>query len=98
MKEQIAKIVEACLLEINNSSDLGQINNAKVKYLGKSGEFTTILRGMKDVSVADKPMVGKLINDARVKLEDAFFNKEKQIDADILAQKLKNEKIDISID
>ena len=49
MKEKIAKLIEEAKLAIEQSHTLAFINNVKVKYLGKSGELTGLLRGMKDV-------------------------------------------------
>ena len=52
MKEQIAKIKENALAEISNSKTLQELENVRVKYLGKKGELTAVLKGMKDLSTA----------------------------------------------
>lgn len=49
MKEQIAQIKEKSVKEIKESQNLKELNEVKVKYLGKKGELTAILRGMKDL-------------------------------------------------
>ena len=50
MKEQIAKIKENAISEIENSKTLQELNDVRVKYLGKKGELTAVLKGMKDFS------------------------------------------------
>ena len=51
MKEQIAKIKENALAEISNSKVLQELENARVKYLGKKGELTAVLKGMKEETI-----------------------------------------------
>ena len=51
MKEQIAKIKENALAEISNSKTLQELENVRVKYLGKKGELTAVLKGMKEETI-----------------------------------------------
>ena len=57
MKEQIAKIKENALAEISNSKTLQELENVRVKYLGKKGELTAVLKGMKDLSPEERPVI-----------------------------------------
>ena len=54
MKEQIASIKEKSIKEISNSKDLKELNALRVKYLGKKGELTLILRGMGGLSPEER--------------------------------------------
>ncbi|MCX4362436.1 MAG: phenylalanine--tRNA ligase subunit alpha, partial [Clostridia bacterium] len=65
MKEKIAQLIEQAKSAIGQSNTLALINNVKVKYLGKSGELTQLLRGMKDLPQEERPLVGKYVNEAR---------------------------------
>ena len=59
MKEQIAKIKESAIKEIENSRTLQELNDVRVKYLGKKGELTAVLKGMKALSPEERPVIGK---------------------------------------
>ena len=65
MKEQIAKIKENALAEISNSKTLQELENVRVKYLGKKGELTAVLKGMKDLSPEERRVIGSIVNDLR---------------------------------
>ena len=51
----------------------------KVKYLGKKGELTSVLRGMKDLSAEERPVIGGLVNKVRDELNELFDSKEKEL-------------------
>ena len=59
MKEKIDNLIAAAKSDIEASASLADIVAVKVKYLGKSGELTALLRGMKDVPAEQKPQIGK---------------------------------------
>ena len=63
MQEKLNQIKEAALKEIESKS--ATIEEIKVKYLGKKGELTTILRSMGNVSKEERPVIGKLVNDVK---------------------------------
>ena len=97
MKEQIKQIDERAEKELCQSKDLKQLNDLKVQYLGKKGELTQVLRGMKDLTPEERPIIGEIVNKLRDKLETIIKDKEKQFEEEILAEKLKNEEIDITL-
>ena len=59
MKEQVEKIKENSLQEINNCKDEKSLNELRVKYLGKKGELTAVLRGMGALSSEERPIIRK---------------------------------------
>ena len=70
MKEKLAKIKEAALAQINEvDADLEQI---KIRYLGKKGELTAVLRGMGSLSAEERPQVGQLANEVRANIEESI--------------------------
>ncbi len=97
MQEQLKSIEEKALQELRAAQDSVTIDIIRVKYLGKKGELTSILRGMKDLSNEERPVIGKLANEVRAKIENvleevltSIKNKEKN-------EKLNSEIIDISM-
>lgn len=65
MKEQLEKIKEEALRQIESSEALEKLNDIRVSYLGKKGELTNLLKSMKDVAPEDRPKVGQMVNDVR---------------------------------
>ena len=96
MKEEIAKISENSKNEIANCIDLKQLSDLKVKYLGKKGELTIVLRGMGKLSPEERPVIGSLVNQVRDELEELFDKKEKELKREELEKRLKTENIDVT--
>lgn len=96
MKEQIAKIKENSIKEISNSKDLKELNDLRVKYLGKKGELTLILRGMGSLSPEERPVIGSLVNELREEIERVIQEKEKEFKNQELLNRLENETIDVT--
>jgi phenylalanyl-tRNA synthetase alpha chain len=97
MKEKINLLENQCLVEIAAAETLPALAEVKVKYLGKSGELTLLLRGIKDVAPDQRPAVGNLVNELRNKLEGAFKGAETALADVAMQQKLQNEAVDISL-
>ena len=97
MKEQIAKMKEIALAEINKAQDITELNNARVKYLGKKGELTAILRGMKNLSAEERPVIGSLVNVVKADLEKLIETREEEFKKAEVNKKLEQEKIDITL-
>ena len=97
MKEQIIQIKENALAEIKNAKDLKEISDLKVKYLGKKGELTSVLRGMGALSPEERPVIGELVNYAKNEIEILINEREEHFQAEELNKKLESEKIDITL-
>ena len=65
MKDALMQIKEAALEAIKDQDDLEKINELRVKYLGKKGELTAILKGMGKLSKEERPVIGELANTVR---------------------------------
>lgn len=96
MKEKIAKIKENSIKEISQCEEEKQLNELKVKYLGKKGELTVILRGMGNLSAEERPIIGSLVNQVRDELESLIQEKEKEFKRKELTKKLETENIDVT--
>ncbi len=97
MKEQIEKIKENSVQEISKAENLQQLNDLKVKYLGKKGELTAVLRGMGGLTPEERPIIGSLVNEVRDELEKIIKEKEEKFEKEELNKKLESEKIDITL-
>ena len=97
MKEQITKIKEEALKEIEESKLLQELENARVKYLGKKGELTVLLKGMKDLSQEERPVVGALVNSVRDEIEAKIKAVEESLNKKALEEKKEKETIDITL-
>ncbi len=97
MQDKLNQIKELALVEIKEAKDSTTIDTIRVKYLGKKGELTTILRGMGSLSKEERPIVGKLANEVREVLEAELEAVTKAVKEAEKQEKLKNEVIDISM-
>ena len=75
MKEKIKQIREDAMKQIEELKDLSKLNELKIKYLGKKGELTALLRGMGALSPEERPIIGSLVNEVRDKLENIIKTK-----------------------
>lgn len=96
MKEKILEIKKSAEEEIKNVSSLEELNNFRVKYAGKSGLLTEVMRGMRDVPKEERPVLGALVNEVRTFVEGEIESLEKKLSLEKLNEKLKGEKIDIT--
>ena len=95
MKEMLARIRTEALEQLQNDSvDTEQI---KIKYLGKKGELTAVLRGMGSLTPEERPIIGQLANEVRADIEAALNEKTKALQAKALEEKLKSEKLDVTM-
>ncbi|MDQ0204379.1 phenylalanine--tRNA ligase subunit alpha [Pectinatus haikarae] len=97
MEQQLTQIKEDALTAIKAAGDLNELNEQRVKYLGKKGSLTAILRGMGKVSPEDRPRIGQLVNDVRSELEASLENRQSALKADELSNRLATEKIDVTL-
>lgn len=97
MQEKLKKIEELAINEIENAKTSSEIEEIRVKYLGKKGELTTILRGMKDVSKEERPLVGKMVNEVKSLVEEHIEKVSKAIKNKEKLERLEKEVIDISL-
>jgi phenylalanyl-tRNA synthetase alpha chain len=97
MKEKLESIKAEALAKIEEADVLASLNDVKVSILGKKGELTQVLKGMKDVAPEDRPKVGQMVNEAREAIESALEAKTKSINQALRAEKMKRETIDVTL-
>lgn len=98
MEETIARLKNEAIGAIEKiATNLTELNDIRVKYLGKKGELTALLRGMSAISAEDRPRMGKIVNEARAELEALLKEKNAELTAKATADKLSAEKIDVTL-
>ncbi|MBE7027319.1 MAG: phenylalanine--tRNA ligase subunit alpha [Ruminococcaceae bacterium] len=97
MKEKIENIKSQAMAEIETISDLKLADEFRVKYLGKKGELTSVLRGMGALSPEERPIIGALANKVREQIEESLQNKIEALSAKQQDEKLAAEEIDVTI-
>ena len=97
MKERLEAIREQAIAKIKDAKDISVLNDVRVEILGKKGQLTEVLKGMKDVAPEDRPKVGQLVNDTRKRIEEELENVKKDLEAKAREAKLKAEVIDVTL-
>ena len=97
MKEQLQKIKEQASAEIAALSDTKTLEDLRIKFLGKKGELTAILKQMGSLSAEERPVMGQLANDVRSALENAITEKAASLKAAVIEQRLKAEAVDVTM-
>jgi phenylalanyl-tRNA synthetase alpha chain len=97
MKDEILRIKEMAIKEIESLNTIQELTELKVKYLGKKGELTSVLRGMGALSPEERPIIGNLVNEVKTEIEERLEETEKNLKEKELQEKLESEKIDITL-
>lgn len=97
MKEKIDSIKTEALSEIENALSSAALNELRVRYLGKNGEITALMKELSSVPKEEKPAMGKLMNDVRVAIEHALGEKSAFVSQQEKNARLKAEEIDVTL-
>ena len=97
MKEQLEQIRVQALSDIAADTDLRALDDIRVKYLGKKGALTAILKQMGGLPSEERPVMGALANEVRAAIEAALESKVKELRAAQLEKKLLEERLDVTM-
>ena len=97
MKQQLEQILTAAQNELAECSDLKAMDELRVKYLGKKGELTAILKQMGGLSAEERPVIGQLANKVRSEIEATLTQKADALKAAEAAKKMAEETIDVTL-
>ena len=92
--QEMSEIVKKKLSEIKTLQELQEL---KVKYLGKKGEVTSMLKGLGGMAPEERPIFGQKVNSLREELEKAMERRERDVKEKLLEQRLQKEKIDVTM-
>ena len=94
---EISRLKELAVSEIQSATNAKELDEVRVKYLGKKGELTSILRSMGSLAPEERPVIGGKVNEARDELEALIKADEEKFAKQELERKLKEETIDITL-
>lgn len=97
MKEKLAGIKSEALEMLSNVSSLTELDEIRVKYLGKKGELTAVLRGMKDLTKEERPVIGQLANEVREAIEAELESTKESLGKVLREKQLREEVIDVTM-
>ena len=97
MKDKLQAIREEALKQIRESNRLDKLNEVRVSFLGKKGELTAVLKGMKNVDPKERPFVGQMVNETREAIEEFLEETKKKLEEKAREEKMKQEVIDVTL-
>lgn len=97
MEKRLLELQEEALVKIEEASNLKQLNDIRVSYLGKKGPITEVLRGMGKLSAEERPKIGALANDVRTKIAEKIEEKQGLLEEEEVRKKLEKENIDVTL-
>lgn len=97
MKSRIDEVKEEALAAISAAKTSQELNEVRVRFLGKSGEFTSLMKLLGTVSKEERPEAGRILNEARVAIETALSSAVKAVQAAEQAARLAAEAVDVTL-
>jgi len=97
MEQQLQSLKEIAVAELSQAMDMEELNELRVKFLGKKGSLTSALKGMGSLSAEERPRIGQIVNDIRSELEQIIESKGEVFKQAELVRKLASEKIDVTL-
>lgn len=97
LQDELTQLRDQALGEIAATADLKALNQVRVNWFGKKGPLTEVLRGMKDLTPEERPVVGALANEVRDALTEAIATRQTNLEAAALNEKLAAETLDVTL-
>ena len=97
MQEQLNKLMEQALAELDKVSDEQELQDWRVKHLGRSAEVGKVLEGLRELPAEERPAIGRQVNEVKSSLEKAFGAKEQSLRIEDLERSLDEEKLDVTL-
>src|SRR5699024_2620293 len=97
MKVQLEKLQKEALEQVEAVNDLKVLQDIQVAYVVSKVSITEVLRGMGKISKEERWVIGELVNNVRGNIESAVKEKKEQLETLVLEEKLKEEKIDVTL-
>ncbi|ANE46172.1 phenylalanine--tRNA ligase [Paenibacillus swuensis] len=97
MKERLEGLKLEALQELKQVASQGELNDLRIKYLGKKGALTEILRGMGGLSAEERPIIGQVANDVRAAIEEVIAEKQDAYERAETEGRLRAETIDVTL-
>ena len=95
--ENLESLLEQGLNAVEASTDLKQLEQVRVDYLGKKGHLTALLKTLGQLSAEERPAAGQRINDAKEQVQNAIAEKKDRLEAEAMEARLASESIDVTL-
>ena len=97
MKAELEAIAKQALEDLKGAQDLKVLDAVRVKYLGKKGELTAILKQMGKLTAEERPVIGQLANQVRADIEQMLEQTKTDLEAKALDIRLAGETLDVTL-
>lgn len=97
MKDQLNSILESFKSDIKDITDLQQVEDLRIKFLGKKGLLTDVMKGMGKLTKEERPEMGKFVNEVRGEIESGIEKMKDAAKEAVLELQLQTETIDVTI-
>lgn len=97
MKETLKALLEQAKREIRDAKGLKELEDLRIKYLGKKGDVTQVLKNMKDLSAEERPLIGKVANEVREEIEALLETSKEDKKVLEIQSQLEKESIDVTM-
>ena len=97
MKEKLQTLQQSALAEVKTTQSIEEVETLRVKYLGKKGEITAILKEMGKLSADERPIIGKVANEVREAIENSIASRKEELKSIEKNQKLQTEVLDVTM-
>lgn len=97
MKDQLQQLEKDAITALAGADSSSALQDIRVRFLGKKGAVTEIMKGMRELPADERPVIGALINQLKDRLEGAFAEVAERLGQEALVARLAGEKIDVSL-
>lgn len=97
MQDELVALLTDARASIANAADPSAVEQLRVQYLGKKGQLTALLKSVADLPVAERPEMGKIINQAKQELQELLAQQDTVLSEQVLKNRLQSEKVDITL-
>ena len=97
MKQQLESIRQKAMAALEDAATPADLEDLRVKLLGKKGELTAVLKQMGKLSAEERPVMGQLANSVRAAIEEKLEQRKAAVHAAVLEAKLASEAVDVTI-
>ena len=97
METKSKELLNEALEKIKTANTKQELFTINTEFLGKNGKISELMRNLRDIPSEERPKIGAILNQHREQIDQFLRDKAKQIDEQILEEKLKNEKVDVTI-
>ncbi len=97
MKEELAAIRSAALAALADAASEAAVEEVRVRFLGRKGELTAVLRGMRNVSPDERPAMGALVNEIKEEVESAVGDSLARARSSARSLRVATERVDVTV-